>query len=737
MSEPLPISSLRQGELVPAVKLTNWAKEPELSALKADVEAAKPIQKEQIGRIQKWLDNLNVTGSAKMKKVDGRSSVQPKLIRKQAEWRYSALSEPFLSAGKVFTINPTSWEDKAAAEQNELLLNWQFRTKLNPLVFVDQYVRTCVDEGTVAVMVGWNRLTRKEKIMAPVYSYFQMRDPAQVEALTQASQLEISDPSSFAQLPPAIIESVRYSEEMGAPHLAEKTGEEEVEQEKVLKNEPTVEVINIANLLIDATCGADPDKAMFMTYSSEVTRGSLRTDGRYKNLDRVDYSKSILAEPDHVAMGPAEVNFKDDSRQLLVLQQYWGMYDIEGDGYLTPILVAWIGDVMVRCEVTPFPDGKPPIVLIPYLPEKRKPYGQPDGELLEDNQRILGAVTRGMIDIMARSANGQRGMAKSMLDVVNRRKYDAGQDYEFNPNMHPSQGIVEHKFPEIPGSAMNMINMMNAEAESLTGVKSYDQGLTGAALGPTAAGAKGVLGATSQREMGILRRLANGMAQIGSKLVAMNQEFLSEEEIVRVTNKKFVTIRRDELQGNFDLEVVISSAEEDNAKANDLSFMLQTGGPSMDPQLQKMVMVEIARLRRMPSFAHQIENYTPQPDPMQQQIQQLEIQKLQAEIALLGAQTMERQAQAQLDGAKARTESSTADKTDLDYVEQETGTKHARDIDKIGQQAEANQNHSITKAMLDQRPKGAQNPESSTPDAPTRDNIVEAFGFGQATKVGL
>lgn len=40
------------------------------------------------------------------------------------------------------------------------------------------------------------------------------------------------------------------------------------------------------------------------------------------------------------------------------------------------------------------------------------------------------------------------------------------------------------------------------------------------------------------------------------------------------------------------------------------------------------------------------------------------------------------------------------DKTDLDFLEQETGTTHARDMDRQGAQADANKELEVTKAML-------------------------------------
>ena len=144
-----------------ATKLTGWRKEPTLSELKEDFDGAKPIHSKQMVKIQKW-DNLrNIEGSEKIKPVKGRSAIQPKLIRRQAEWRYAALSEPFNSADNIFNVSPVTFEDTKGALQNQLLLNWQFRTKLDRVTLVDEAVHHIVDEGTVAGRVGWSRQTEE------------------------------------------------------------------------------------------------------------------------------------------------------------------------------------------------------------------------------------------------------------------------------------------------------------------------------------------------------------------------------------------------------------------------------------------------------------------------------------------------------------------------------------------------------------------------------------------------
>ena len=111
--------------------LTNWKKAPTVSELKQDLQDAKPIHDTQVIKINEWLDNLNVTGKAKMPVVKGSSSIVPKLIRKQAEWRYASLSEPFLSTDDVFNVKPVTFEDRKAAQQNQLVLNHQINNRID------------------------------------------------------------------------------------------------------------------------------------------------------------------------------------------------------------------------------------------------------------------------------------------------------------------------------------------------------------------------------------------------------------------------------------------------------------------------------------------------------------------------------------------------------------------------------------------------------------------------------
>lgn len=709
---------MTQLDMSNAPKMTEWENEPTQKDLKEDFEAAKITQTDFITKIKVWRDLLNITGSAKIKPVKGRSSVQPKLIRRTAEWRYSALTEPFLSSEKMYKVSPVTFEDEDAAKQNELVINWQFRTKLNAVKFIDEYVRTTVDEGTCIVRVGWVRETVKEKVQAPVWGYRGFQDEQEQANFEDALKMHDENYNFFLNSPEEYIKAIDYYHESGMPNVAFDTGEmEEIEQPKVIQNRPTLEMVNPENLFVDPSCEGDISKARFMVLSFETSKAELIRDGRYKNLSAINYSASeILSQPDHKTETPNNFNFKDDLRKRIIAYEYWGLSDIHGTGQLVPIVATWIGSVLIRLEENPFPDQKPPFVMVPYLPVKRAIYGETDAELLEDNQKILGAVTRGMIDLMGRSANSQQGTVKGMLDATNKRRFDNGQDYEFNPNTHPNNGLVQHVYPEIPASAMNMLGLQNQEAEALSGVKAFSGGMSGNAYGDVAAGIRGMLDAASKREMAILRRLAQGMQEIGTKIIQMNQVFMSEEEIIRVTNKVFQKVRREDIQGNFDLEVDISTAEVDNAKSQDLSFMLQTMGPGMDFEIQKMIFSEIAELKRMPSLAHRIQQYQRQPDPLVVEEQKLKIAKLQKELEVMDSEIA-------LNAAKAKKEAAVADNENLNFVEQETGTTHERDLQKQRAQAQGNADLEVTKALL----KGRKPDEKPG-------NIAAAIGYNEISE---
>jgi hypothetical protein len=144
----------------------------------------------------------------------------------------------------------------------------------------------------------------------------------------------------------------------------------------------------------------------------------------------------------------------------------------------------------------------------------------------------------------------------------------------------------------------------------------------------------------------------------------------------------------------------VSSLEEDNVKAQELAFMLQTMGNNMDPGMTKIILRDICRLRKMPELAKAIERYEPQPDPLEERRRQAEVTLLEAQVQKTLSEAAENNAEAQLDIAKANESQSKADLTNLDFIEQESGVKQERQKELHGEQARANQELEAFKSTL-------------------------------------
>ena len=614
----------------PAMKIN---KADLLSALRADFKASEAMQKNWLGKRGQWINETY--GNPYGNETKGRSAIVSKDIKRQLEWQLPSLADPFLSTSDVIKCNPVTFEDVKPALQNELLLNTQFCRKFPRYNFIMKALRVLATEGTVVIQTGWDY---------------------------EDTEVETN------------VEVVTYDD------FGNETIETTVEKvTKIIRNQPTAVVCRNEDIFIDPTCMDNMDKCQFVIHRYETDMSTLRADGRYKNLDKVA-TLETGRDYDYLPEDTTNFRFKDDARKKLMVHEYWGNYDIDNDGIVESIVCSWIGNTIIRLQTNPYPDRKPPFIVVPFNAIPFQLFGEALAENIGDNQKVKTALTRGIIDNMARSNNAQIGLRKNALDVVNKKRFLNGDNFEFNGS--PAD-FWQGSYNQIPGSVFDMMTLMNNEIESQTGVKSFSGGINAGSLGATATGARGALDATATRRLNLVRNVSENLIKpLMRKWMAYNAEFLEEEEIVRITNEEYVPIKRDDLEGKIDIDIEIATAEDNASKAQELSFLLQTMGPNQDMELNKMIMVEIARLTKMPELAKRIETFKPQPDPMQQQLQQLEMQKVQMEIEKMKADIadkyaragenevdrMVKMAKAKTEEAKARKLHSDADRTDLDFL---------------------------------------------------------------------
>ena len=444
------------------------------------------------------------------------------------------------------------------------------------------------------------------------------------------------------------------------------------------------------------------------TYIDDVSGERVTNiSGKYKNLDYVIPSDlgNENTQNSNVYKTKTQFNFDtDDTRRKFKAYDYWGYWDIEGDGVLQPIVATWVGSTLIRLQRNPFPHKKIPFSFGAFIPVVGKIRGLPDGELLEENQDQIGKLTRAINDMISTQAIGQTFIDDQFFPSrAEKDNYNEGRTVYYRHGMDPKKSIYHKQVEAIDGTTIQMINMYNQEAEALSGTKSFSAGIGSQAFGAVAQGIRSAMDAVSKREISILRRLSEDLiADIGRKTISMNQAYIDEMEMIRVTNTEFVTVKREDLAGEFDLICDVSTAEKDNETAQDLAMLAQTNASVMDPEINKMIWAKILKLKKQPDLAQQILEFQPEPDPVAEQLKQMQLQnaillneKIKKEIEEIDSRVHERvsrvleneqdvgtkMANEKLLTAQAKKTEAEADELNRKFVDEATGASRDRQLE--------------------------------------------------------
>ena len=663
-----------------------------LKVAKTDFELAEVDQKGHLERISKWRSEYE--GNKYGNEKEGKSEVVNRDIKKYASWLESSVLDVFTSTDSIVRCYPATPRSTKFAKCAETILNAQFCRQFNRFNFMSQAVSTLLKDGICVVKTGWDYAEDKRKIFYNIDTPLSMLgQPLQPEIPEeQLQQLAQQNPEQAQLLKLA---STPMLDELGRQvyHHEEQSKEEIVP----IINNPTVTLCRNEDIYLDPTCFGDMSKANFIVHRYLSDLSSLQLDGRYKNLDKLTENDVFKADKGDYRLN-TDFDFEDKLRRKLLVYEYWGNLKVkDSDKETTPMVITWINNVVIRCEENPYPDKKPPFIVAPFLPKPFEFYSEPNGELLSDNQFIKTAIYRGIIDNMANSNNGQIAVRKGALTPTDRDRMLKGENFEFNGNARDA--FFVGSYGQLPSSVFNFLQMIDSESTQLTGVNTFGQQQTTDRLGNDNH-SKGVLDGGNLRKLQIVKSIAENLVKpLLRKWLEYSAELLEAEQIFRVTGgEHFELIKRDDLYGQIDIDLSISTNEDNAIRTNQLAFLLQTIGPNEDPNIRKMIMSEIMKLHRMPELAARIENYEPQPDPLLVAQQQLMIEKLRAEIAELQANAGKieqdgilKSAKAQNEGARAEQTQAQTDKINLDFIQQQRGMKEQADMMKLQAQLESNE----------------------------------------------
>ena len=140
-------------------KLTN---KEILSALKADMKSADTLRLEMETKVEAWKKEYD--GEPYGNEQAGKSALVSRDIKRQDEWQHASVKDPFVSANDMIRCTPITHEDRKAAEQNELVLNYQFSRQFNRYKFMTDAIKLYYKEGTVIAKTSWDYQDEVETI---------------------------------------------------------------------------------------------------------------------------------------------------------------------------------------------------------------------------------------------------------------------------------------------------------------------------------------------------------------------------------------------------------------------------------------------------------------------------------------------------------------------------------------------------------------------------------------------
>lgn len=581
-----------------------------------DVKQAKKAKTEVDGKIDTWLNEYEGKPYGVEKK--GRSQIVVKDIKKAVESYLPNAVEPFISRNRLVRLDGITAEDVESAKMHEMLLNYQFVRKFDREAFISQMLKVSATEGTVNIRCGW------ERVEDETIETFNNLQPEQL-AMFQEQDLEIKETT---ENPDGTINvtAVAYN---------------------IKENRPTAEVIRNGRFYPDPS--ADKvENCRFIAYDYDSTISDLRETGRYEEEDIDTFQSSDIDKDSQLesnrnsnlqSYGKDEKYQSDDkSNHKVTVTEYWGYLDINDDGIAEPIYATLINGKLLEAVDNPYPDKELPFVSIKFSEVPYAFWGNAMAEFISDNQKVRTSLMRGFIDNVAQSNNGKKFVRKGVLDPINKRKYENNLSGMIEINGDPRTDLQDGGYNAISPSVFNLYELIQQETEGLSGMNRTMSGVDSRGLNDSATGATIQQNMSQKRVIDIVRRHSSGLKKLFRKWISYNKAFLSDKEVMRISGE-YIPFKRDDISGEFDIDVSFNVDGVTEAKVNQMTMLMQQVGglsnvASIPPEFFNIMLGKLADEWGYPDVAQMLEKPQKPQEPSKEQIeaQRLEIEKLRMEV---------------------------------------------------------------------------------------------------------
>lgn len=325
-------------------------------------------------------------------------------------------------------------------------------------------------------------------------------------------------------------------------------------------DKPCADLVDLFDFYYDPNAVSIKDAA-YVVHRSERSLYELKNNENYEvpsGLEAVVKQDEYKVQRDAI-LGLTKPNDRD-SKKVEVLE-YWGEYDL-GNGPEECLIVVANKEFLLRAEPNPYLHKQKPFIKMLDVEDPHSFEGIGEVEQLASLQYELNDIRNQRMDNVTLILNRMWKVVKTgdvdEEDLVSQ----AGQIVHVgDPN---ALQVIET--PDVTASSYNEESLVKQDMQYVSGVSDYvagnnpsanQEGGTGS-LNRTATGIMLMQEAGNARFKYKLDNIEDSLKDFGEQLLALNQQFVNKDLLLRVTNidgSEWLEIPQNEIKGQFDIQV--------------------------------------------------------------------------------------------------------------------------------------------------------------------------------------
>ncbi len=427
----------------------------------------------------------------------GRSSVHDRTVFETIEWLRPDLERVFVAGGSAATIEPWAPDTSEEAEDASDYLNHLFTEEM--------------DGGKIVDTLAFDGLLQKRGVGAVYWRAAELGEPG----VTQGDQFVIEHLQS------------QGAEILGVEPNPENPEMATIHYQMVIKQaNPEVKCIAQEDFRI-ASRTVDLKRPRYCGHVERHMKSDLKAMDEFDTpeihalIDEYGMSNDESAEIDERRqqrfwdedeMYHQEPNASDETEEVRLYREYI-YHDKDEDGYAELLEVFRLDGVVLSCEPV---DDNPYFSWTP-IPIPHRWFGLSVYDIAHDIQKVKTTLLRGALDSVYLSV-APRQIANKNVNLSDLLTVRPGAIVRTNSTNPVGQDVMPLVTPDMSGSAIQMMEMVDQQAERRTGVNRNAQGMDPDALNKTATGIKLMQNAASIRKEQIARNLGRGLEMMFRKV---------------------------------------------------------------------------------------------------------------------------------------------------------------------------------------------------------------------------